>query len=42
MEALSTPEERFADLPDYPFEPNYAEIRDGEGGIRFGSAQSTR
>ena len=33
MEALRTPEERFADLPDYPFEPNYAEIRDGEGGI---------
>ena len=32
MEALRTPEERFADLPDYPFEPNYAEIRDGEGG----------
>jgi len=33
MEALRTPEERFADLPDYPFEPNYAEVRDGEGGI---------
>ena len=33
MEALRTPEERFADLPGYPFEPNYAEIRDGEGGI---------
>ena len=32
MEALRTPEERFADLPDYPFEPNYAEIRDGDGG----------
>jgi len=32
MKALRTPEERFADLPDYPFEPNYAEIRDGEGG----------
>ena len=32
MEALRTPEERFADLSDYPFEPNYAEIRDGEGG----------
>ena len=32
MEALRTPEERFADLPDSPFEPNYAEIRDGEGG----------
>ncbi len=33
MEALRTPEERFADLPDYPFEPNYAEVRDGDGGI---------
>jgi len=33
MEALRTPEERFADLPDYPFEPNYAEVRDGEGGV---------
>ena len=32
MEALRTPEERFAALPDYPFEPNYAEIRDGDGG----------
>ena len=32
MEALRTPEERFADLPDYPFEPNYAEVRDGDGG----------
>ena len=32
MEALRTPEERFAGLPDYPFEPNYAEIRDGDGG----------
>ena len=32
MEALRTPEERFADLPDYPFEPSYAEIRDGDGG----------
>ena len=32
MEAIRTPEERFADLPDYPFEPNYAEVRDGEGG----------
>ena len=32
MEAIRTPEERFADLPDYPFEPNYAKVRDGEGG----------
>ena len=32
MEILRTPEERFAGLPDYPFEPHYAEIPDGEGG----------
>jgi len=32
MEALRTDEERFADLPDYPFEPHYTEVSDGEGG----------
>lgn len=26
MELMRTPDERFADLPDYPFEPNYIEI----------------
>lgn len=26
METLRTPDERFADLPDYPFEPHYAEL----------------
>lgn len=26
MEVLRTPDERFADLPDYPFEPNYVEV----------------
>ena len=26
MEILRTPDDRFAGLPDYPFEPNYAEI----------------
>jgi haloalkane dehalogenase len=30
---LRTPDERFAGLPDYPFAPHYAEIRDA----RFGS-----
>ncbi len=32
MKTLRTPDERFADLPGYPFAPNYAEIPDGEGG----------
>lgn len=32
METVRTPDERFADLPGYPFEPNYVEIDDGEGG----------
>jgi len=27
--ALRTPDERFADLPDYPFEPRYATVGDG-------------
>ena len=32
VDALRTPDDRFADLPGYPFEPHYAEIPDGEGG----------
>ncbi len=32
MKALRTPDERFVDLPDYPFAPNYVDIDDGEGG----------
>jgi haloalkane dehalogenase len=32
MEALRTPDERFADLPDFPYEPRYVEVDDGEGG----------
>lgn len=32
MKALRTPEERFADLPGYPFAPRYAEVPDTEGG----------
>jgi haloalkane dehalogenase len=32
MEALRTPDERFADLPGYPFEPHYLQVPDGEGG----------
>lgn len=31
MDVLRTPEERFADLPDFPFAPRYREIRDADG-----------
>jgi haloalkane dehalogenase len=33
MQVLRTPDERCANLPDFPFEPHYAEIDDGEGGV---------
>ena len=33
MQVLRTPDERFLNLPDYPFEPHYAEIPDLEGGM---------
>ena len=32
MKVLRTPDERFLDLPDYPFAPNYCDVQDGEGG----------
>jgi haloalkane dehalogenase len=32
MEALRTPDERFVDLPGYPFQPKYAEVPSGDGG----------
>ena len=31
MEALRTPDDRFADLPDFPFEPHYVEVDAGDG-----------
>ncbi|RRJ84113.1 haloalkane dehalogenase [Aestuariirhabdus litorea] len=31
MDLLRTPDSRFSDLPDYPFEPRYAELTDPEG-----------
>ncbi|MGH9030909.1 MAG: haloalkane dehalogenase [Acidimicrobiia bacterium] len=31
MRVLRTPDARFAALPDYPFEPHYAEVPDGDG-----------
>ena len=33
MEVLRTPDERFADLPGYDFDPHYVEIPSGDGGI---------
>ncbi len=32
MEFVRTPEARFANLDGYPFEPNYQNVPDGEGG----------
>jgi haloalkane dehalogenase len=32
MEALRTPDERFASLPEYPFAPHYLDVPDDEGG----------
>lgn len=32
MKTLRTPDERFADLPDYDFAPHYAEVDDLDGG----------
>jgi len=32
MKTLRTPDEQFADLPGWSFEPRYAEISDGDGG----------
>ena len=32
MKILRTPDDRFCDLPGYPFSPNYLEVSDTEGG----------
>jgi len=32
MQTLRTPDDAFADLPDFPFAPHYVEVDDGEGG----------
>ena len=32
MDTLRTPDDRFVGLPDYPFDPHYAEVDDGDGG----------
>jgi len=32
MQALRTPDDRFTDLPDFPWSPRYVEVADGDGG----------
>ncbi len=32
MKTLRTPDDRFVDLPDYPFAPNYVDVDDQDGG----------
>lgn len=32
MKTLRTPDDRFADLPDFPWQPSYAELTDPDGG----------
>ena len=32
MQTVRTPDDRFANLPDFSFEPHYSEVPDGEGG----------
>src|SRR5689334_7636705 len=32
MDVLRTPDERFDDLPDFPFEPHWVTLDSGEGG----------
>ncbi|MCP4751742.1 MAG: haloalkane dehalogenase [Proteobacteria bacterium] len=33
MKILRTPDERFDNLPDFPYAPNYLEVPDGDGGF---------
>jgi haloalkane dehalogenase len=32
MQIVRTPDERFTDLPEFPYQPRYSEIDDGDGG----------
>ena len=41
MDALRTPDERFAALPDFPFAPHYTEVPNGDA-ERYGSITSTK
>ena len=42
MDVLRTPDERFANLPGYPFEPHYAQVPRGDVPATCGSTTSTR
>ena len=33
MRTLRTPDERFQNLPEFPYAPNYCEIPDADGGV---------
>jgi haloalkane dehalogenase len=33
VESYRTPDDRFADLPDFPWPPSYADVPDGDGGL---------
>jgi haloalkane dehalogenase len=35
VDTLRTPDDRFADLPGYPFEPHYVDVPDGEYELLF-------
>ena len=32
MQTLRTPDDRFTDLPEFPYPANYCDVSDGEGG----------
>jgi haloalkane dehalogenase len=43
MKTLRTPDKRFEKLPDFPYEPHYIEVPDGEGGrLRIHYVDETR
>ncbi|MGH3562247.1 MAG: haloalkane dehalogenase, partial [Mycobacterium sp.] len=33
MEKLRTPDDRFADLPEFPYPPRYCDVDDDDGGV---------
>jgi haloalkane dehalogenase len=39
MDILRTPDERFEGLPDWPYEPRYVEVDDGDGGGRLSAEE---
>jgi hypothetical protein len=42
MKILRTPDERFANLPGYPFQPHYLNVPDGKGGGPWASITWTK